>query len=159
MFVNNSYGGTCVYGGTQPTSSSSRLVKLLFNKHYADVTMIYMGSNDCAASVKYPETYNTTTFGNAYRSMIKTIQGLCPNTEIILFTLAHSNSFSYEVQESFNTVIRNLAQEFNLELVELRDLDLTKDYGQKVLVDSGHPMNYGNYLIFKEVYSKLIELK
>ena len=157
LFINDSEGGTTVQGGSHPTSEDARLSHLVCSGIYADVTIIYMGSNDCAACTKNTNGYNKESFDKYYRQMINKIKSLCPNTEIILCNLALSKLFTPSDQKDYNEVINNLANEYKLELINFSDVDLTQPLdGVKLIVDSGHPSRKGMDIIAKRFYDELI---
>lgn len=158
LFVNNSYGGTCCYGGSEPTNSDSRLSHLVVNNQYADYTVVYMGNNDCAGNVNYPESYNATTFENAYRTQLEKIKALCPNTKIIVCTMAQSKLFVQETRDQYNEIIRSLANEFDCQIIELEDVDLREPINDvPLIVDSGHPSMLGMQLLTKQIISEMLK--
>lgn len=158
MFVNNSYGGTCVYGGTEPTNSDQRLSHLKIGTQTPDVIIIYMGSNDCAASESYPGTYNVNVFATAYQQMLDKIQALCPDSEIIIVTLAQSKMFSSNSVAIYDNTLKSIAAKYNLKLVDLQGLDNTKPKdGVALIVDAGHPSKAGNDEIAKYFLEQFFE--
>lgn len=132
LFINNSYSGSCVATGSNSSTSSDRLNKLVYGNDAPDYIMIYMGSNDCASVI------NTPVFKKAYKTMMTMIFDLAPNTQLILFTLPNSNLYSNDLRKEYNKAIRELAIEFNQQLIELEDFDLRPD-----LIDGAHPNRKG----------------
>ena len=158
MFVNNSYGGTCVIAGTEPTKTESRLSHLKIGHQTPDVVFIYMGSNDCAACESYPREYSANNFATAYQMMIENVQKLCPESEIVLVTLAVSKMYQKQTQNVFNQVIKSLANKYNLKVVDLSGLDNTQPLnGVPLIVDNGHPSKAGNDEIAKYFYTQLLK--
>lgn len=145
MFSNNSYSGTCVVGGGDSTNLMSRLEHTLVSGQAPDVILIYMGSNDCASMyVTYAE------FVKAYAIMIKNLKKLCPNSEIILCTLADSPFYEHDDMIEYNNVIRSNAKEFDLKLIDMEDISL---HGK--LVDSAHPNTDGMTVIADKIIEEL----
>lgn len=158
MFVNNSYGGTCVQGGTEPTNSDSRLSHLKIGTQTPDVIIIYMGSNDCAASESSPGSYNANSFATAYQQMLDKIQVLCPDSEIIIVTLAQSKMFSSNSVGVYDGVLKSIAAKYELKVVDLQGLDNTKPKdGVPLIVDAGHPSKAGNDEIAKYFLEQLFK--
>lgn len=146
LLINNSYSGTCVSSGnSNDTKNMSRLEHLVINGEAPDVILIYMGSNDCASS------YVTVgQFDTGYKEMIDNLQTLCPNSEIVLCTLATSPFYTVTNQISYNEVIKKYASEYNLKLVDLASVSL-----EGHLVDSAHPGSTGMELIANEIIDEL----
>ena len=106
-----------------------------------------MGSNDCAS--KYVSVYD---FNRDYPTMIENLQKLCPNSEIILCTLATSPFYSVSDQQAYNEVIAKYGNEYGLRVLDLSGADLTGK-----LVDSAHPNTSGMTEFANEVIEKLLE--
>lgn len=149
LFVNNSYSGSCVSTGTSGTNTDSRLSSTIINKECPDVIIIYMGSNDCASKF-----VGIRDFRNEYKVMLDKLQKLCPNSEIILCTLAISKLYTVENQIEYNEVIRNYANNYNLKLIDLEKTDISND-----LVDSAHPNRNGHNIFAKKVMELILEEK
>lgn len=148
LFVNNSYSGSCVAdSSSSATKNESRLEYTTINGVTPDVILVYMGSNDCAS--KYVSLYD---FNRDYKVMIENLQKLCPNSEIVLCTLATSPFYSKENQTEYNEVIKKYAEEYNLKVLDLVGADLTGH-----LVDSAHPNTSGMTVFANEVVEKLLE--
>ena len=131
----------------QPQKNESRLEYTTINGVTPDVILVYMGSNDCAS--KYVSLYD---FNRDYKVMIENLQKLCPNSEIVLCTLATSPFYSKENQTEYNEVIKKYAEEYNLKVLDLVGADLTGH-----LVDSAHPNTSGMTVFANEVVEKLLE--
>lgn len=145
VFSNNSSGGSCVYGsGSSSTQNMARVKLSFYNDERPDYIFIYMGSND--ASAKFTEKQ----FGDAYRQMIENIQTLAPNTQIILITLAESNLYDNETRLLYNRIIKDVAEEYELEVIDIEDASI-KDK----LIDSAHPHYEGMKYMADSILSKI----
>ena len=141
LFFNNSYSGSCVAAGVSSDSSNAeRLSKLVHNGKYADYTIIYMGSNDCASQ------FTLEKFKPKYQEMINEILRISPNTTILLCTLPMSNLYSNDLRKAYNIVIHDLANENNLDIIELGEINLAG-----YLVDGAHPKDSGMILIAEAI--------
>lgn len=141
LFFNNSYSGSCVAAGVSSDSSNvERLSKLVHNGKYADYTIIYMGSNDCASQ------FTLEKFKPKYQEMINEILRISPNTTILLCTLPMSNLYSNDLRKAYNIVIHDLANENNLDIIELGEVNLAG-----YLVDGAHPKDSGMILIAEAI--------
>lgn len=150
LFVNNSYSGTCVGDSSSfATQNKSRLEYTLLSGVAPDVILIYMGSNDCAS-----QYVSLLDFTRGYKKMIDNLQSLCPNSEIILCTLATSPFYSVEEQTSFNDVITNYGKEYNLTVFDLSSVNL-----EGKLVDSAHPSVSGMNVFADKMTELLMENK
>ena len=148
LFVNNSYSGSCVAdSSSSATKNESRLEYTTINGVAPDVILIYMGSNDCAS--KYVSLYD---FDRDYPKMIENLQKLCPDSEIILCTLATSPFYTVSDQLEYNEVIAKYGNEYGLRVLDLSGADLTGK-----LVDSAHPNTSGMTEFANEVIEKLLE--
>ena len=148
LFVNNSYSGSCVAdSSSSATKNMGRLEYTTINGVTPDVILIYMGSNDCAS--QYVSAYD---FKRDYPTMIKNLQELCPNSEIILCTLATSPFYSTSSQDEFNDIIKMYAEEYKLKCLDLSGANLAGK-----LVDSAHPNTAGMTEFANEVIEKLLE--
>lgn len=134
LFVNNSYSGTCVADqSANATKNYSRLEYTKLQNETPDVILIYMGSNDCYAS-----SVSLNAFDLGYKEMIENLKKICPNSEIVLCSLATTSFYSATKQASCNEIIYKYGKEFNLKVVEMKDVDLSN-----YLVDSAHPKYEG----------------
>ena len=137
LFINNSYSGSCVASGsTSDSQNPERLSKEIIQGETPDYLMIYMGNNDCAA--RFPEE----TFKEGYRKMVLYLLENCPDTKILLMTLPISGLYAEDMRTTYNNVIRQIAEQYNLDVIELGDLNL-KPY----LLDSAHPTIEGMTVI------------
>lgn len=150
LFVNNSYSGTCVAtGGSAATQDPERLRHLVIDGETPDVILIYMGSNDCASGA-----VDEKTFISGYTKMIENIKSICPNSEIILCTLATNKLYQESKKDLFNVIIENMASTYNLELVDLSGLSF-----EGHLLDSAHPGYSGMKLMADKLVEELLKLE
>lgn len=148
LFVNNSYSGSCVAtGGSSATSTDARLSTLVIGNEKPDVIIIYMGSNDCASSF-----VDLGSFRSYYKVMIRKVQKLCPNSEIVVCTLPTSIFYSSANQKDYNDAILESAVENQLKVIHLDEIN-TSDY----LVDTAHPKKAGMSLIAEKVVEYLLK--
>ena len=104
-----------------------------------------MGSNDCAS--KY---VSYDAFNEGYRQMLNNLKELCPNSEIILCTLAKSPFYDDDERIKFNGAIVKYGEEFELKVLDLSNVDLSGK-----LVDSAHPNTLGMSELASEVIEEL----
>lgn len=146
LFVNNSYSGSCVSGGSSSaTKLMSRLEYTQINGETPDVILIYMGSNDCASS-----GISSKSFDQDYSIMLENLKLLCPNSEIILLTLCTSPFYSVANQKTFNDIIKAKGEEFNLPVLDLQSASL-----EGHLVDSAHPKYSGMQVVANKIIEEL----
>jgi len=147
LFLNNSYSGSCVGdSSSSATKNLSRLNYCVVNGQTPDVIMIYMGSNDCAS--KY---VTLAQFDTGYKQMLQNLQQICPNSEIILCTLADSPFYTDDNMIAYNEAIRKYAAEFNCTLVDLESVSLAG-----LLVDSAHPDTPGMTVLAEKIVEELL---
>lgn len=143
LFVNNSYSGSCVVGnGSSAAETDGRLAYTKIYNQTPDVIVIYMGSND--AHAKYE------TFAASYRTMLTKLKALCPNSEIVLLELLHSNLYTDETKDSYNASINSLALEFDCKVIKSGTETLVP-----YLIDSAHPYTAGMTMIANKIVSEL----
>ena len=148
LFVNNSYSGTCVADlSSNATKNIGRINYNLIGNKYADVLIIYMGSNDCASG-----SINEATFKAGYKQMLDNIKKVCPNQEIILMTLTSTSFYSATKQKAFNNIIREYASSYKLRLVDVENTSLDDHK-----VDSAHPDYSGMKILADAVINELIK--
>lgn len=149
MFINNSYSGSCVaVGGSSSSNNINRLQELVVSNQYADVIVIFMGSNDCNDR----SGVTASNFEKQYREMLEKITSLCENAEVILCTLPDSNLYSDERQIEFNVIITKIAEDNNLKVISLDKVNLTPH-----LIDSAHPNTSGMTAIAEQVVKDLLK--
>ena len=138
LFLNNSYSGSCVaHESNSSTYKQDRLDYLNVQGQYADVCMILMGANDAASS-----SISSKTFDERYRIMIDLLQNMAPDMELVLLTLPISKLYSAERRIDFNNIIKNIASDYNLKIIDLGNVDISND-----LCDSAHPYKSGMTII------------
>lgn len=144
--INNSYSGTCVsqkYGASTAGESISRLLKSKrFDNLPPDILIIFMGMNDSLAA---PYGLNETEFEKAYRNMLNNIYQLYPEVQLFLCTLTYETNYQTKEEsiylqhiansQALNEVIKKLAQEYQLPLIDFANAFHSKEY----LVDTVHP--------------------
>lgn len=144
--INNSYSGTCVsqkYGASTAGESVSRLLKSKrFDNLPPDILIIFMGMNDSLAA---PYGLNETDFEKAYRNMLNNIYQLYPEVQLFLCTLTYETNYQSKEEsiylqhiansQALNGVIKKLAQEYQLPLIDFTNAFHSKEY----LVDTVHP--------------------
>lgn len=146
LFVNNSYSGSCVSGGsTSATKLMSRLEYTQISGETPDVILIYMGSNDCASS-----GISATGFDKDYSTMIESLQKLCPDSEIILMTLLKSPFYEETDRLEYNEIIKTKAENYDLTLLDISSASLAGH-----LVDSAHPAYSGMQVFADKVIEEL----
>lgn len=146
LFVNNSYSGTCVATASKySTRYKTRLNYCLLNGIAPDVIIIYMGSNDCAS-----QYVNVNDFDQAYLEMLNNLKELCPNSEIILCTLATSIFYEESDRIAYGEVIKKYGNEFNYKVIDLEDADISDK-----LVDSAHPNTSGMVEVAEEILKQI----
>lgn len=144
--INNSYSGTCVsqkYGASTAGESISRLMKSKRSDNLPpDILIIFMGMNDSLAA---PYGLNEVDFEKAYRNMLDNIYQLYPEVQLFLCTLTYETNYQSKEEsiylqhiansQALNQVIKKLAQEYQLPLIDFANAFHSKDY----LVDTVHP--------------------
>lgn len=147
LFVNNSYSGTCVATASKySTRYKTRLNYCLLNNIAPDIIIIYMGSNDCAS--KY---VNLDDFDQAYLEMLNNLKELCPNSEIILCTLATSIFYKETDRIAYGEVIKKYGKEFDYKVIDLENADISDK-----LVDTAHPNTSGMNEVAEEILKQII---
>lgn len=146
VFVDNAWGGSCVVGGDSATESVVRLSTLILDEVKPDIVIIFMGANDLASN------FTNSTFETSYKKMIKNIQEMCPETEIILCGLLNLTSFySYERLVEYNTIIKSIANENDFIYI-----DFTKAVIESTdLIDRAHPKKSGQEKMAQVVIEQL----
>lgn len=146
LFVNNSYSGTCVATASKDsTRYKTRLKYCLLNSVAPDVIIINMGSNDCASQYVTVDDFN-----QAYFEMLKNLKELCPNSEIILCTLATSIFYTEENRVAYSNIIKKYGDEFGYKVLDLEGADISNK-----LVDSAHPNTDGMNEVAKEILKQI----
>ena len=148
MFLNNSYSGSCVaHESNNSTYKQARLNYLNVQDQFADVCIIFMGANDAASS-----SISNKVFEERYIIMIELLKEMAPDMELVLLTLPVSKLYSSDRQSAFNTIITNIANTYNLKLIDLTNVDITND-----LCDSAHPYKSGMTIIANALVSGFLE--
>lgn len=147
IFSNNSSGGSCVYGTiSSATQNMERVALTFYNDERPDYIFVYMGSNDAHGN------FSKEQFDGAYRKMIDNIESMSPDSKIILITLVESNLYSNETRTLYNQIIKDVATEYELEVVDISSTSI-KD----LLIDSAHPHYAGMKKMADAILSKLVK--
>jgi len=136
-----------------------------------DIVVIYVGVNDVWHKSMFGTGTDADKFEKFYRAIIKKLQAA--NAKVILVTPAaigektdFSNSQDGELNK-FCNIIRNIAKDLQLPLVDLRQqlLDYNKEHNPQNLdkgiltVDGVHLTDLGNEFVAKAMWEKIKEVK
>ena len=147
LLMNNSYGGTAVYGGTNQGMDTNRMKLLATNEIKApDVIIIFFGINDVVNG------RTTTLFESSYTSMIDNIQKMYPEAHIFLCTLSYetyTNSSTPGLRDAFSEIITKIGMKKNLPIIDFKNALTEKEAG-KSLGDRIHPNKSGMKLLADE---------
>lgn len=136
LLVNNSYGGTAVYGGTNQGMDEKRMA-LLTTKEISspDVIIVYLGINDVV------NKRSIAIFEEGYQEMIHSMKKMYPRAQIFLCTLGYetyTNQDSPGLRNAFSNIITKIANMNNCEIIDFASV-ITEKNGGKVLGDRIHP--------------------
>lgn len=159
--VNNSYSGTCVmsqYGAYTSSETLQRLRKCMRTDNIPpDIIIVFMGMNDCLI-----ENVSTDQFAKSYRNMIENLQTLYPDAVLFFATLSYEYNYEakgtealkkhLESKEVMSGIIRDLAKEYNHQVIEFASAFNSKEY----LLDTVHT-NYKGMEKLAEVATKTIK--
>lgn len=151
LLVNNSYGGTAVYGGKNQGVDEDRIKLLSTNDICPDIIIVYFGINDVV------NRRTTTLFKDAYIKMVDSIQKIYPESKLFLCTLAYetnTDKYAPGLREAFSEIIETVANKKNCEIISF-DKVLTSDKGLSCLGDSIHPNKNGMDLLSSEAIRTL----
>lgn len=154
LLVNNSYGGTAVYGGKNQGMDEERIA-LLSTKEVSspDIIIVYLGINDVG------NKRSLDVFENGYQSMLNSIKKIYPRAEIFLCTLAYenlTNDSAPGLRDAFSEIITKLANTNNCEIIDFKNA-ITKDNAGRVLGDRVHPNSLGMNLLADKAIEVLEE--
>jgi len=136
-----------------------------------DIVVIYVGVNDVWHKSMFGTGTDADKFEKFYRAIIKKLQAA--NAKVVLATPAaigektdFSNSQDGELNK-FCNIIRNIAKDLQLPLVDLRQqlLDYNKEHNPQNLdkgiltVDGVHLTDLGNEFVAKAMWEKIKEVK
>ena len=136
-----------------------------------DVVVIYVGVNDVWHKSMFGTGTDADKFEKFYRAIIKKLQAA--NAKVVLVTPAaigektdFSNSQDGELNK-FCNIIRNIAKDLQLPLVDLRQqlLDYNKEHNPQNLdkgiltVDGVHLSDTGNEFVAKAMWEKIKDVK
>ena len=160
LCVNNSWGGSHVttHGGTTSAACMTRAQNLHNdNKNIKpDIIVVYIGINDYRAGVTLgsfeseSDIYDSSTrsytgdlskFADAYATMVHKMKKAYPEADIYLCNLVNYN----EALKAWNTVIKNIAKEFDCNLVDFYNGTgiNASNVGSYTIGDKLHPNKLG----------------
>ena len=154
LLMNNSYGGTAVYGGTNQGIDVNR-IKLLATKEIKspDVIIIFFGINDVVNG------RTTTLFESSYTTMVESIQNMYPNAILFLCTLSYetyTNNSTPGLRDAFSEIITKIGMKKNLPIIDFKNALSEKEAG-KSLGDRIHPNKSGMKLLADEAIKVVTE--
>lgn len=139
LLVNNSYSGTCVCGGKNQGNDLERMAKLASGGINPDIVIIYLGINDVVSN------RTLDYFESSYISMVESMKSMYPSVKIFISTLPYETN-TYKkypgLRETYNIIIRKLANILDCELIELNDA-INESNGASTLNDTIHPNKKG----------------
>lgn len=158
FLANASYSNTGVVTTGSPEAFKgteiSRIEELKKGEQNPDIIIIYLGVNDCKRDI------TAKNFKDGYITMIERMQETFVGVDIVICTL-NACSFSYNqcyaLRDEYNVALREIAEEFNLSLVEL-DKVITENNKATYMANMLHPNRAGMDEISKEVV-KVLENK
>ena len=171
LLVNNSWSGSYVSDNNK--NDKPACLDRAYNLHdntgdnageTPDIVSVYMGTNDFINNVAIgsfesvsdiydsaSNTYigNTKEFASAYAIMLHKIKTLYPNAKVFCFTiLPNVRNTNYTFLDEINQTIRDLADYFDCELVDLyNNSGITVDNLSSLMGDGLHPNAVGMTLI------------
>ena len=154
---NASYSNTGVVTTGSPEALKgteiTRIKTLRKDNQNPDVIIIYLGINDCKRSIR------AKSFKEGYITMIERMKEEFSGTKIMICTL-NACSFSvkecYNLRLEYNIVIREVATQYNLPVIEL-DKVITEENKAMYMANMLHPNRAGMDEISKEVVRVLKE--
>jgi lysophospholipase L1-like esterase len=119
-------------------------------RYNPDLVSINFGLNDLAQRIEKED------FEKTLKEIIKKIKGKNPHTEILLLTTSLvSNNLANAYAKRYNEVIRKIAQEYNLGLVDIYKAWKRKlEFGalpEKYMTDFAHPNEEGHKIFCEEL--------
>ena len=178
LCVNNSWSGSRVSttGVAGSAGCDTRCVNLHTDEHDPDIIIVYLGINDFNSGVDIG-TYDgtdlvptdTETFREAYGVMLDKILTRYQDARLYVCTLPYcdrnenENAFPEKNQNNvplskFNDAIRELANAFGVEIIELSKCGITFHNRKKYLTDELHPLQIGMDLITRKVVNTIKDL-
>ena len=175
LCVNNSWSGSRVTttGGEAAAGCMTRCQSLHTDDHDPDIIIVYLGINDYNNGIDIG-TYDglsivpstTTTFREAYGIMLDKILTRYSTSRVFVCTLPYcdrnvdDNAFPELNQDSlplpkYNEAIRELADAFGVDIIELSKCGITFHNRKKYLTDELHPLQTGMDLITRKVVNTL----
>lgn len=124
--VNQSLSGSAItVGAADRQARSYERIRAMGENGTPDIIILFIGINDNVSGVK------TSDFEAGYKTMIDRTMEVYPNAYILLATFYYSHyhireashaQYSEETRLAYNEVIRDLAKEYQVGLVELADI-------------------------------------
>ena len=178
LCVNNAWSGSRVSttGAAGSAGCDTRCVNLHTDEYDPDIIIVYLGINDFITGVDIG-TYDgtdvvptdTNTFRGAYGVMLDKILTRYQDARLYVCTLPYcdrnenENAFPEKNQNNvplskFNDAIRELANAFGVEIIELSKCGITFQNRKKYLTDELHPLQIGMDLITRKVVNTIKDL-
>lgn len=135
LCVNNSWNGARVTDTKEAIPDGKTRAAQLHNDVTGimpDVVIIYLGTNDLAASV------DVTTFEEAYMDMLEVINAKYSNAEVYCCTLLPEsrNVLKAELLEEYNETITTLCESFEFNLIDFNNEITDWDFYSDTLTDN-----------------------
>lgn len=157
--ANNSWGGAYVIDGKTADGEStddpqnSGMIRAEHLGDNPDIIAVFMGANDIIKIGADPGTFNAETYANvgtditsstvfvdAYSVMAKRLLSFYPDSDIYLFTIMYNGRVSSNLLDSYNDVIRGIANYSDSDNIHL--VDLSVGNGTEIVDET----NYTTYL-------------
>lgn len=154
--INNSWSGSACYNFGNNSNSGAmnqHRIDTLKENGTPDLIFVHIGTNDNV------NAHSDTIFRNSYKTMIERINKTYPEALIFVCTLGYSAYTGYGYTEErrleYNSIIRSLAEEFDLYVVALDEVQTTSNY-LELLGDNLHPNKTGMLAYAQKAYETLI---
>ena len=170
--INESWRGTRVSGSGNSAFNNQNRINHLGSNGTPDVILIYGGTNDAGGAVtlgtfntENPANYTdeqiaalpTTTFADAYRTMLIRVMKTYPMAEIVVilptFTTAYYTITNLDL---YVEVIKEACDFFGIKYIDARCTGINIYNKAQYLVDGIHPNVAGMDLLYKKIYKQLI---
>ena len=170
--INESWRGTRVSGSGNSAFNNQNRINHLGSNGTPDVILIYGGTNDAGGAVtlgtfntENPANYTdeqiaalpTTTFADAYRTMLIRVMKTYPMAEIVVilptFTTAYYTITNLDL---YVEVIKEACDFFGIKYIDARCTGINIYNKAQYLVDGIHPNANGMELLYQKIYKQLI---